>query len=291
MSPLRVALLLPSLAACGLAVGTSPAAPAAASPAALPGWRLVWADEFDRPGAPDPAKWNYEVGFVRNNELQYYTQDRRANVRVEEGCLVLELRKEKYPNAQYKPDRPPAPRRRHVPEADYTSGSVTTDGLVGWQYGRVEVRAKLPAGRGFWPAIWMLGTNKAQVGWPRCGEIDIMENVGFLPEVIHGTVHTGAYNHRAQKARGDKITVARPDQDFHVYAMEWDAEQLTIAVDGRTYFAFRNEKSGPEAWPFDQKMYLILNVAFGGGWGGQQGIDETIQSGRMLVDYVRVYQR
>lgn len=257
------------------------------------GWRLVWSDEFEKAGAPDPSRWGFETGFVRNNELQYYTKNRRENIRVEEGCLVIEMRREKYPNTEYDPARKTksAGRRRNMETADYTSGSLTTEATAGWRYARVEVRAKIPTGRGFWPAIWMLGTNRRQAGWPRCGEIDIMENVGFDPDVIHGTVHTGAYNHVRKTARGAKTLVLRPHEAFHVYAMEWDADALHIEVDGRRYFTFRNEKTGSDAWPFDQKMYLILNVAFGGEWGGQKGIDEAIASGRMLVDYVRVYQR
>lgn len=275
------------------APGSPPAEAAVSVPSqrAPAGWRLVWSDEFDRAGAPDSGKWGFESGFVRNDELQYYTRDRRENARVEDGCLVLELRREKYPNSQYDPARRDGGRRRGAEYAGYTSASLTTERTAGWQYARVEVRAKLPTGRGFWPAIWMLGTNMRQAGWPRCGEIDIMENVGFAPDTIHGTVHTGAYNHVRKTARGATAAVPKPHEAFHVYAMEWNAEALTIEVDGRPYFTFRNEGKGVDTWPFDQKMYLILNVAFGGAWGGQKGIDETIGSGRMLIDWVRVYQR
>lgn len=130
------------------------------------GWRLAWSDEFDKAGAPDPARWDFETGFVRNNELQYYTKNRRENVRVEEGCLVIEMRREKYPNNEYDPARKAVSsgRRRNVETADYTSGSLTTEATAGWRYARVEVRAKIPTGRGFWPAIWMLGTNRRDAG-------------------------------------------------------------------------------------------------------------------------------
>jgi beta-glucanase (GH16 family) len=137
----------------------------------------------------------------------------------------------------------------------------------------------------------MLGSNQDKAGWPACGEIDIMENVGFDPDTIHGTVHTAKYNHVKKTQKGARIVVPRPYEDFHVYAMEWDENQLDIFVDGKRYFSFANEKSGPEAWPFDQPMYLILNVAFGGSWGGQQGIDDSTLPQSMAVDYVRVYAR
>jgi beta-glucanase (GH16 family) len=137
----------------------------------------------------------------------------------------------------------------------------------------------------------MLGENIRQVGWPLCGEIDIMENVGFDPDVIHANIHTRKYNHAANTNKGDKITVEKPWADFHVYAVEWTPEQMDFFVDGRKYFTYTNEKSGVDAWPFDQPHYLILNVAIGGTWGGRQGVDESIFPQRMEVDYVRVYER
>src|SRR5512138_3355634 len=129
-------------------------------------WKLIWSDEFDHPGLPDQARWSYETGFVRNNEAQYYTRDRRENARAENGMLVIEARKEHFKNPDYQPGSGSSKRSRNREFADYTSASVTTRGKVCWRYGRVEVRAKLPSGRGTWPAIWMLGTNSTQVGWP-----------------------------------------------------------------------------------------------------------------------------
>jgi len=252
-------------------------------------WKLVWSDEFDRDGLPDPAKWTYEEGFVRNQEAQYYTRARAENARVERGVLVLEARKEQFPNPRYEPGATSWQRGRQF--AEYTSASVTTEGRAAWRYGRIEVRAKLPTGRGTWPAIWMLGVNRREVGWPRCGEIDIMENVGFDPDIIHANIHTEAYNHVKKTGKGASIRIEKPYADFHVYALEWTPERLDFFVDDQKYFSYNNEKTGPAVWPFDQPFYLILNVAIGGAWGGQKGIDDSIFPQRMEVDYVRVYER
>jgi beta-glucanase (GH16 family) len=268
-------LLFSSAAACG---GGSPAAAdpppgSPATPAPGPsGWTLVFADEFDAPGALDPAKWGYEIGYIRNDEKQYYTS-RAENVRAEGGNLLIEARKEPYQGY------------------GYTSASINTRGRFELTYGRVEVRAKLPTGNGTWPAIWMLGTNIGQVGWPACGEIDIMENVGFEPTRIHGTVHTAAYNHVQGTARGSSVTIASPWEDFHVYAMEWYPDRIDVFVDGQKYFTFRNEGTGSRTWPFDKPQYLLLNLAIGGSWGGQKGIDDSRFPHRYLIDYVRVYKQ
>ncbi len=255
------------------------------------GWQLIWSDEFDAAGLPNPGHWTYEEGFVRNNELQFYTRARSENARVENGLLVIETRKEKFKNSQFDAASMRPSRRRQSEFADYTSASLITKGIAEWRYGRVEVRARLPRGRGFWPAIWMLGADRERVGWPACGEIDIMENVGFDPDLIHGTIHTAKYNHVKGTQRGGKITIPKPYEDFHVYAMEWDESRMDFFVDGSKYFTFENEKTGRDAWPFDQPMYLILNVAFGGSWGGQQGVDDSTLPQSMSVDYVRVYGR
>ncbi len=236
-------------------------------------WRLVWSDEFNEEGLPDSAKWTYEEGFVRNNEAQYYTRARSENARIEDGALVIEARKERYE------------------EAEYTSASVTTQGRASWRYGRIEVRAKLPTGRGMWPAIWMLGTNISEVGWPECGEIDIMENVGFDPNLIHANVHTAAFNHADGTNKGANIRVDDPHADFHVYAVEWYDDRMDFFVDDRKYFTFTNTGGGVDEWPFDLPHYLILNAAIGGAWGGQQGIDDAIFPQRFYIDYVRVYER
>ncbi len=248
-----------------------PAEPAIGPEQSPAGWTLVFSDEFDRPGAPDPAKWGYETGYIRNGEKQYYTT-RSENVRVEGGHLVIEGRKEAYQGYAY------------------TSASVNTEGRFELLYGRVEVRAKLPTGNGSWPAIWMLGTNRREAGWPACGEIDIMEHVGFDPLRIHGTVHTAAYNHVKGTQKGATVNVADPWSQFHVYAMEWHADRIEMFVDGQRYFTFRNEGTGSQAWPFDKPHYLLVNFAIGGSWGGQKGIDDSRYPQQYLIDYVRVYE-
>ena len=153
-------------------------------------WKLVWSDEFEKPGLPDAAKWANEIGFVRNNEAQFYTRARLENARVEKGMLVIEARKERFKNPEFQAGAGEGKRARNREFADYTSASVTTRDKASWRYGRIEVRAKLPKGRGTWPAIWMVGTNNRQVGWPACGEIDIMEFVGHEPGVVHANIHT-----------------------------------------------------------------------------------------------------
>lgn len=246
---------------------------AAAQP---PGYRLVWADEFDTPGMPDPVRWNYETGMIRNNEAQFYTEARPENARIENGVLIIEARRE--------------PWEQGGKRAAYTSASVTSQCRAYWRYGRIEVRAKIPTGRGTWPAIWLLGQNIDKAGWPRSGEIDIMENVGFDPDTIHANIHTEAYNHVKGTNKGNQITVPAPYKDFHIYALDWDPRKIVISVDGKPYFTYANEGTGEAVWPFDQPFYLILNLAIGGSWGGQQGIDEAIFPQRFEIDYVRVYQ-
>lgn len=237
-----------------------------------PDWKLVWSDEFDRAGLPDPSKWTYEKGYVRNNEAQYYTEGRKENARVENGRLVIEARKD---NFEGKP---------------ISSASLTTKGKGEWTYGRFEVRAKIPTGRGTWPAIWMLGTNIGEVGWPKCGEIDLMENVGYDPDRIHFNVHTEAYNHTKGTNKGANVTVAKPYENFHVYACEWYPDRIDFFMDGKKTFSFAKEEGGDAVWPYYRPQYLILNLAIGGGWGGQKGIDDKILPSRYEIDYVRVYK-
>jgi beta-glucanase (GH16 family) len=252
-----------SLLSCG---GSSPQSPSSSSSSGS----LVWQDEFDGQGLPDGSRWNYEVGLIRNNERQYYTQARTENARLEGGLLVIEARKEAFQGAAY------------------TSASLTS--RANWTYGRIEVRAKLPKGRGTWPAIWTLGTNIGQAGWPSCGEIDIMEHVGFDPGRIHANIHTRAYNHVQGTNKGNNVMVTRPDQEFHVYEAVWTPAAIEMRVDGRSYFTFAKESGGDAVWPFDKPQYLILNLAIGGSWGGQQGIDDSAFPTRYEIDYVRIYR-
>ncbi len=254
-------------------------------------WKLVWSDEFDREGLPDPGRWVYEEGFVRNHELQYYTRARQENARVENGNLVIEVRKEPWKNPVYDAKAGKKDWGQSREFAAYTSAALTTRGKVSWRFGRIEVRAQLPAGKGFWPAIWMLGVDKKKAGWPACGEIDIMENVGYEPDVVHGTVHTGDFNHVKKTQKGDEISVSGIYDSFHLYAIEWDTTRIDFFVDDKKYFTFANQKTDEAAWPFDQPFYLLLNVAFGGDWGGSQGVEDNNFPQRMLVDYVRVYKQ
>lgn len=240
----------------------------------LSAWSLVWSDEFDRPGLPDSTKWNYEKGLVRNQEKQFYTEKRLENARVEDGKLIIEARKE----SQEK--------------ATFTSASLITKGHATWTYGRFEVRAKLPAAKGTWPAIWMLPADHGKVRWPDCGEIDIMEHVGYDPNRVHGTLHTETYNHLKKTQRSSIVSVPTGTTDFHTYGMEWSGDRIVVDIDGKTYGSF-DKKSGDTVaeWPFDKPFYLILNLAVGGSWGGLKGIDETAFPQRMEVDFVRVYQK
>jgi beta-glucanase (GH16 family) len=247
------------------------------------GWKLVWADEFDYTGLPDPEKWDYEEGFIRNWEAQYYTRARPENARVEDGTLIIEGRKEKFPNPHYRPGG------KGPQVAEYTAASLITLGKAAWQYGRVEVRAKLPQGRGVWPAIWMLGTNRGQVGWPACGEIDIMEFVGHTPDRVHANVHWRGGDGKHQ-ATGGKLKVERPWDDFHVYALEWTDRQMDFFFDETKYFSFQVEKATDEGDnAFRLPHYLLINLALGGSWGG--AIDDEIFPQKYVIDYVRVYER
>ncbi|MDP4262764.1 MAG: glycoside hydrolase family 16 protein [Bacteroidota bacterium] len=237
-------------------------------------WHLVWSDEFNYKGLPDAHKWNYDTASDHgwgNNELEYYTYKKLQNARVENGKLVIEARKE------------------NVDSFHYTSARLLTRGKAAWQYGKIEVRAKLPKGTGSWPAIWMLADNiKA---WPDDGEIDIMEHVGFRPGYIHGSIHCKKYYHVIGTQKTDTVYVPGYSSAFHVYSLEWDSEIIKVAVDGKVFFSFANEKKGYDYWPFDNKMFLILNIAVGGNWGGQKGVDDKAFPMRMEIDYVRVYQK
>ena len=242
-------------------------------------WRLVWSDEFDYAGLPDPKKWDYDVGGEGwgNKELQFYTAGRKENARVENGRLIIEARKEAWQGREY------------------TSARLVSRGKGDWTYGRFEVKAKLPSGRGTWPAIWMLPTGWTYGGWPRSGEIDIMEHVGFDPDVVHASVHTRAYNHTINTQKTAQIRIPTSRNEFNVYAVEWTPAEIRGFVNDQHYFTFRNERltntaADYQQWPFDKPFHLLLNLAVGGTWGGQQGVDPAIWPQRLEIDYVRVYQ-
>ncbi len=239
-------------------------------------YTLVWSDEFDYEGLPDETKWGYDVGGSGwgNNELQYYTEGENAYVK--DGFLTITARKEDY-NAMA-----------------YTSTRLISKNKGDWLYGRIEVNAKLPSGKGTWPAIWMLPTDWKYGGWPRSGEIDIMEHVGYEQGVVHGTVHTNAYNHMKGTQVGKHVTRDDVSDAFHLYAIEWFPDKIKFFVDDKLYFIYKpsNMINCPtkDEWPFDQRFHLLLNIAVGGNWGGAKGIDESIFPQEMVVDYVRVYQ-
>ncbi len=236
--------------------------------------KLVWSDEFDKPGLPNPKIWSYEKGYIRNKESQYYTEEAIKNAEVKDGHLVI--------TSHYDSTK----------EHPYTSASLVTKGKKDVLYGRVEVRAKLPIGRGTWPAIWLLGTSyKTSMGWPECGELDIMEHVGFDSLRIHANIHTKAYNHVKKTNKGNSIVIETPYDDFHVYAMEWKKNKIDFFVDDVKYFTYEKEENAThDEWPFGNPHYLILNLAIGGAWGGQQGIDNRKFPHEFLIDYVRVYK-
>lgn len=270
-------------AACLLIMGVMMSAAAAE-------WTLVWSDEFDGTGLPDPARWDYEVGFVRNHELQYYTQARPENARLENGTLVIEGRREPFPNPRYNPaEKDPNRWQVSRAQADYTAASVITLGKEAWLYGRIEVRARLPQGRGVWPAIWMLGQNRTQVGWPACGEIDIMEFVGHTPTKVHSTVHYRGADGK-HKSNGSALTVSRPFDDFHVYAVEWSAEAMDFFFDQQRVHHFPLDQAGQgDENPFRKPHYLLLNLALGGSWGKE--MDDRVLPQTFVIDYVRVYRQ
>ncbi len=249
-------------------------------------WKLVWSDEFDYTGLPDKTKWDYEEGFVRNNEKQLYMRERLENSRVENGMLVIEGRKETVKNPFYKPAATESNGKQE--NAQYTAASLITLGKASWRYGRIEVRAKLPQGKGVWPAIWMLGENFPKVSWPLCGEIDIMEFVGHDPNHIHGTIHYDINGQHTYK--GNKIETEAPYNDFHVYAIEWFPDRIDVFFDQTQYHTFLIDDAGKgEDNRFRKPFYLLINLALGGAWGGE--IDDSIFPQKYLIDYVRVYEQ
>jgi len=234
---------------------------------------LIWQDEFDYQGFPDPAKWSYDVGGHGwgNGEKQYYTKERKENVWVKDGKLYITARKENYERNKY------------------TSARLVTKNNGDWLYKRIEVRAKLPQGRGTWPAIWMLPTHFEYGQWPGSGEIDIMEHVGYDMEIVHGTVHTKSFNHSINTQKGSSMYVEDVHKKFNTYSIEWYPNEINFFINNIHYFTFDNRMETWREWPFDIPFHLILNIAIGGGWGGVKGIDDSIWPQTMEIDYVRVY--
>jgi len=248
-------------------------------------WEMVWSDEFEYKGLPDKTKWDYEEGFVRNKEMQYYTCAREGNARVENGLLVIEGRKEQLLNSNYKPGSDFWKENREFTQ--YTAASLITLNRASWTYGRIEVRAKLPQGKGVWPAIWTLGVNRSEVRWPQCGEIDIMEFIGKEPSLIHANAHYIVDG--THQASGGKLQTESPYEDFHIYAIEWYSDRIDFFFDEIKYYTFSIDQAGQGIEnPFRKPHYLLINLALGGSWGGM--IDDSILPQKYLIDYVRVYK-
>ncbi len=238
-------------------------------------WKLTWSDEFDKKGLPDSNKWNYDTGGHGwgNNELQFYTLKDPLNAFVENGVLKITARKQLKENKQF------------------TSARLITKNKASFKYGKFEISAKLPAGKGTWPAIWMLGENYEKEYWPDCGEIDIMEHVGYIKDSIFGTIHSAAYNGMLGTQKTKSIFISNPYSAFHTYALEWSPDKMDFFVDGILYNQILNEHLTTKEWPFDHSFFLILNLAVGGNWGGKMGVDETIFPAVLEIDYVRAFQK
>jgi beta-glucanase (GH16 family) len=249
-------------------------------------WKLVWSDDFNYTGLPDPAKWTYEEGFVRNKESQYYTANRKENARVENGELILEARKEIFPNAHYDPAGKTYATK--TKEAQYTSASITTSGKFSWKYGRFICCAKVPGSHGCWPAFWMLGENHHTVGWPACGEIDTMEWFSQRPAVVKGSVLFINKNNKFQSVSLDHKTTPAPADDFHTYETRWYPDRIDIYVDDVKYNTMHIDDAQPgDKNAFRKPMYLLLNLAMGSTSGA---IDDSKLPAKYEIKYVKVYQ-
>ncbi len=249
---------------------------------APPGWKLIWSDEFNSPdNSPvDSSKWALETGGNGwgNQELEYYTA-RPDNAIQQGGNLVIRAIEEKYTGSD-------------GVSRNYTSARLKTEGQFSQKYGRFEARIKIPRGQGIWPAFWMLGDDIGKRGWPKCGEIDIMENIGKEPALIHGTIHGPGYSGDKGPSAAYAFPADHPfADDFHVYAVEWEKKAVRFYVDDRLY-ATRTPADLPKGtkWVYQHKFFLLLNVAVGGGWPGSPD-RSTVFPQTMLVDYVRVYER
>lgn len=232
--------------------------------------QLVWADEFETPGSPNDAKWAYDIGTNNgwgNEEEQYYTA-REDNVVIEDGILKITAKRENFE------------------EANYTSSRIKTQGRYNFTYAKVEVRAKLPAATGTWPAIWMLGSNITTVGWPNCGEIDIMEQKGWDKTKISSAIHN--QSSYANTVNSRVLSLPSSTSEFHVYSVNWTPSEISFSVDDNVYYTYSPSTQTIENWPFDKPQFIILNVALGGNTGGV--IPDDFTEGTMEIDYVRVYR-
>jgi beta-glucanase (GH16 family) len=277
------------LSACGVATTQPTATPTALptptlspTPAPSPtygwdsqGWNLAWSDEFDV-ATINPKNWTYDTGtagMANNGELEDYT-NRPENVRVENGMLIIEARSESYEGARY------------------TSARLKSQSLQEFQYGRIEARMKLPYGQGIWPAFWMLGNDIGRTAsWPGCGEIDILEYIGKTPDTIYQTIHGPGYSGGKGVGSHIALTADSLNNNFHVYAIEWAANEIRWFVDDQEVFkATPAQIPTGTQWVYDHPFFIILNVAVGGGWPGYPN-STTVFPQQLVVDYVRVYQK
>lgn len=241
------------------------------------GYKLVWHDEFNE-GTVLSSDWTHEVqkaGWV-NNELQSYVNGSADGKRVTElvdGKLSINCFKGS--------------------DGKIYSGRVYAKVNTGWLYGYFEARILLPKGKGTWPAFWMMPANNdfAKNPWPDCGEIDIMEEVGTVPNEVSSSIHTKKYNHVLNTQKTEKRNIGTAESEYHIYACEWTPDYLKFFVDGKVLMTFNNEGTGKDVWPFTYNFYPILNLAWGGSWGGMNGVDESALPITMKVDYVRVFQK
>ena len=234
---------------------------------------VTWSDEFSNSGAPLSGNWDYDTGGSGwgNNELEYYTNTTN-NASVANGILTIAAKREGFQGKEY------------------TSSRMVTRGKLDALYGRFEIKAKLPTGRGTWPAIWMLPTDRAYGDWPKSGEIDIMEHVGYDQNVVHFTTHTEAYNFKINTQKSATKTIETASTDFHIYRVDWTPFAIRGYYDDALIFIFTNDGHGSKTWPFDKRFHLLLNLAVGGDWGGAKGVDDSIFPQTMQVDYVRYYK-
>ncbi len=237
--------------------------------APIAGYKLVWHDEFNE-SSLSSSDWYYErwdAGRV-NNELQRYVKDDEVAT-LKNGVLTLHLIKD---------------------SQGYKSARLYAHKGSGWRYGYIEARLRLPKGKGTWPAFWMMPVNFNN-DWPASGEIDIMEHVGFDQNVIHSTIHCTKYNNSNTSIETATKRVSDVSGKYHTYGMEWTSEYMRFYIDGASFFTYRNDGTGKDAWPFDSYFYPILNIAYGGDWGGQRGLDDSALPATMDVDYIRVFQK
>lgn len=255
------------------------------SPLMPQGYELSWSDEFEKNGLPDHRKWRYDTFGNKyhwwNGELQFHTRNDKRNAFVKDGMLVIQAR-EGAPET--------TPEGGYAGQA-YTSARLITGPTKRWVGGFFEISARIPCNYGTWPVIWLLGVEPGK-NWPDVGEIDIMEHVGQKPNIIHGTVHTGDYNHRNGKQRGARLRVPDACTSFHRYQTLWTEDKISLAVDDKVYFELENDGTGKASWPFDNPHYMILSLSIGG-WGGAEWkkLQHTPFPQKFEIDYVRVFEK